>query len=284
MRRNGYSEVLAAESVACLNKALGHLRDIWEEIGIPEEQRLQRTEVVKKHIKGLLDMMVAEEENLKERLLKSIAMCRKELDTLCKELQLDPFKEEEESTILQLEKDLRTRLEVMLKQKRERKQELKTLQERDQDLCDLLCMTPYSIDSNSVPSLEELDCFRRHLAALAAEKECRREEFISVKRQIILCMEELDHVPDTSFERDVVCEDEDAFCLSTENIAALKELLQQLETRRALNEAVCSELRSRIVELWDRLKVPVEEREAFATYMTGSKAKTRKAVRKPCPA
>lgn len=78
--------------------------------------------------------------------------------------------QEEESTILQREKDLRTRLEVMLKQKRERKQELKTLQERDQDLCDLLCMTPYSIDSNSVPSLEELDRFRRHLAALAAEK------------------------------------------------------------------------------------------------------------------
>ena len=40
---------------------------------------------------SLLDMMVAEEENLKERLLKSIAMCRKELDTLCRELQLEPF-------------------------------------------------------------------------------------------------------------------------------------------------------------------------------------------------
>lgn len=36
-------------------------------------------------------MMVAEEESLKERLLKSIALCRKELDTLCRELQLSPF-------------------------------------------------------------------------------------------------------------------------------------------------------------------------------------------------
>lgn len=36
-------------------------------------------------------MMVAEEESLKERLLKSIVLCRKELDTLCKELQLGPF-------------------------------------------------------------------------------------------------------------------------------------------------------------------------------------------------
>lgn len=56
----------------------------------------------------------------------------------------------------------------------------------------------------------------------------RREEFVNIKRQIILCMEELDHTPDTSFERDVVCEDEEAFCLSLENIAALQKLLQQV--------------------------------------------------------
>lgn len=43
--------MLAAEAVSCLNKALCHLKDIWEEIGIPEDQRLQRTNVVKSHIK-----------------------------------------------------------------------------------------------------------------------------------------------------------------------------------------------------------------------------------------
>lgn len=41
-------------------------------------------------------------------------------------------------------------------------------------------------------------------------------------------MEELDHTPDTSFERDVVCEDEEAFCLSEDNIMALQNLLQQV--------------------------------------------------------
>ncbi|NXU77368.1 PRC1 regulator, partial [Oreotrochilus melanogaster] len=212
-------------------------------------------------LQSLLDMMVAEEESLKERLLKSIAVCRKELDTLCRELQLEPFEvREEESTILQMEKNLRTRVEVMLKQKRERKQELKTLQEQDRDLCDLLCTTPFGIDSNAVPSLEDLDRYRRHLAALTEEKDQRREEFVSSKRQIILLMEELDHTPDTSFERDVVCEDEEAFCLSLDNIAALQSLLQQLEARRSLNEAVCTELRSRILALWERLQVPEEER------------------------
>ncbi|XP_001363610.1 protein regulator of cytokinesis 1 isoform X1 [Monodelphis domestica] len=275
MRR---SEVLAEESVVCLQKALNHLREIWELIGIPEDQRLQRTEVVKKHIKGLLEMMIAEEESLKERLLKSIDFCRRELNTLCRELSLNSFEEKEESTILQLEKDLRTQVEVMVKKKKERMQELKVLRERDQDLCEILCTPPYSIDLTSVPSLEELEQFRRHLATLNETKASRREEFVSTKRQIILCMEELDHTPDTSFERDVVCEDEDAFCLSLENIAALQTLLRQLEMRKAQNEAVCEGLRSRIRELWDRLQIPLEEREALAPCMSGSKAKIKKAL------
>ncbi|XP_074773866.1 protein regulator of cytokinesis 1 isoform X3 [Athene noctua] len=272
------SEVLAAEAVSCLNRAMATLRDIWEEIGIPEEQRLERTDVVKKHIKNLLDMMVAEEESLRERLLKSIALCRKEFDTLCRELQLGPFEVEEEGTILQMEKNLRTRVEVLLKQKRDRKHELKALQEQDQDLCDILCTTPFCIDSNAVPSLEDLDRYRRHLASLTAEKEQRREEFVSSKQRIILLMEELEHTPDTSFERDVVCDDEETFCLSKDNLAALQDLLQQLEARQSLNEAVCTELRSRIVALWERLQIPEEEREASAVHVAGSRAKTRKAL------
>lgn len=79
------------------------------------------------------------------------------------------FQADEESTILQVEKDMRTRVEVMLKQKKERIQELKQLKQRDQELCDILCTTPYFIDI-PVPSLDELDQFRRHLAALCAEK------------------------------------------------------------------------------------------------------------------
>lgn len=45
-------------------------------------------------------------------------------------------------------------------------------------------------------------------------------------------MDELDKVPETSFEKDVVCEDEEAFCLSRENIASLKLLICQVRTTR----------------------------------------------------
>ena len=51
--------------------------------------------------------------------------------------------------------------------------------------------------------------------------------------------------------------------------------------RKSQNEEVCEGLRAQIRELWDRLQIPAEEREAVATVMSGSKAKVRKAVRNP---
>ncbi|KAK1344226.1 hypothetical protein QTO34_014791 [Cnephaeus nilssonii] len=104
---------------------------------------------------------------------------------------------------LQLEKDLHTQVELRPKQEQERKRELKVLLEQDQELCEVLCMPHYDIDSDSVPSLEELYQFRQHLATLRETQVSRREELVNTQRQIILCMEELDHTPDTSFERHV---------------------------------------------------------------------------------
>uniref|UniRef100_A0A8C7Q1A8 Protein regulator of cytokinesis 1a n=1 Tax=Oncorhynchus mykiss TaxID=8022 RepID=A0A8C7Q1A8_ONCMY len=268
MRR---SEIHAAESVECLNRALNRLKDIWEEIGIPEDQRLQRTDVVRKHIKGLLDMMIAEEDSLRKRLMSSIESCRKELDVLFTELQLSPFEEDEGRTMLQLEKDIRSRLEVMMKQKSQRVKELKRLSKQDRELCDIMCSVPFCIDMDTVPSLEQLDSYRSYLSDLTKEKDRRHGEFVGIKRQIVVCMEELDQLPDTSFERDVVCEDEEAFCLSGDNITALRLLLGQLEDRKTENELVCNSYRSKIQELWERLHVLQEERECMSDHMVQSR-------------
>lgn len=41
-------------------------------------------------------------------------------------------------------------------------------------------------------------------------------------------MEELEQEPSTTFEREAMCQDAGAFCLSLNNLAALKDLLQQV--------------------------------------------------------
>lgn len=157
--------------------------------------------------------------------------------------------------MLQMEKNSRTRLEVMKEHKRQRMVELKGLVDRDQELCGIMCTTPFSIDHNSVPSLQTLKNYHAYLDNLTKEKvnfrssqlsyinilschrvltkcalpqERRHDEFVSTKKEIIACMGELEQQPETSFEMDVTCEDEEAFCLSDDNIAALKMLLGQV--------------------------------------------------------
>ncbi|XP_026221069.1 protein regulator of cytokinesis 1-like isoform X2 [Anabas testudineus] len=272
------SEVHAAESVAYLNRALVRLQDIWEEIGIPEEQRLQRTNDVHKHIKGLLDLMIAEEEELKKRLMKSIESCRKELTNMCSELQLPLFEEEDGCTMLQMEKNSRTRLEMMKEHKKQRMEELKSLIVKDRELCDIMCTTPFCIEKDSVPSLKQLEAYHAYLDDLTKEKERRHDEFVSIKKEIIVCMDDLEQSPETSFETDVMCEDEEAFCLSDDNIAAIKLLLSQLQERKAQNELRCSALRTKIQELWERLQIPREEREVLSEHMVKSKKRNIEAL------
>ncbi|KAM9352344.1 protein regulator of cytokinesis 1-like [Symphorus nematophorus] len=273
------SEVHAAESVAYLNRALVRLQVIWEEIGIPEEQRLQRTNDVHKHIKGLLDLMITEEEGLKKRVLNSIEAHQKELSELCSELSMPPFEEEDGCTMLQMEKNSRTRLEVLREQKRQRMEELKGLIGTDRELCDIMCTTPFCIDQHSVPSLQQLEAYRTYLGDLTKEKERRHDEFVSLKKEIVVCMDDLEQHPETSFEMDVMCEDEEAFCLSDDNISALKLLLSQLQERKAENELRCAAFRTKIQELWERLQIPQEDREALSEHMVKSKKRNIEALR-----
>lgn len=55
-------------------------------------------------------------------------------------------------------------------------------------------------------------------------------------------------------------------------------LILQLEERKAENEVMCENHREKIQQLWDRLQVPQEEREAFNEHMVSSKKRNLEAV------
>lgn len=72
--------------------------------------------------------------------------------------------------MLQMEKNCRTRLEVMKEQKRQRMGELQGLISKDRELCDIMCTTPFCIDHDSVPSLNQLESYHAYLNDLTKEK------------------------------------------------------------------------------------------------------------------
>ena len=66
--------------------ALEQFSSVWEEIGMEERHRTDRRTSILSHLQELLQDMVKEESELKEKLLKSVQACNEELDQLCQEL------------------------------------------------------------------------------------------------------------------------------------------------------------------------------------------------------
>lgn len=53
---------------------------------------------------------------------------------------------------------------------------------------------------------------------------------------------------------------------------------EQLESRKAENEAVCVAYREKIHQLWERLQIPPEERQNMSAHMNLSKKRNMDAV------
>ncbi|CAJ0937655.1 unnamed protein product, partial [Ranitomeya imitator] len=169
---------------------------------------------------------------------------------------------EENMTILQIERDLRVRLEVLTKQKTDRLEELKILQQKDQELCSDLCVTPYYIPSGSIPSLQQLEELKEHIKVQTEEKRKRLEAFSALRTEIRQCLDDIGRQPENSLEQDAICEDEEAFFLTQENIKALTVLKAQLELRKEALLSTLNTVKEKVLSLWDLLQVTQEEREA----------------------
>uniref|UniRef100_A0A8C2DUP2 Zgc:86764 n=1 Tax=Cyprinus carpio TaxID=7962 RepID=A0A8C2DUP2_CYPCA len=257
------SEALAFSLVTEINHAMARLVDIWDSIGIMEEQRVERMQTVKKHIDELLHSMIMEEEALRHRIKTDVITFQKQLDTLCLELGLEPYKLEQDLTVLQMEKNLRCHVESLLKERNERLRDLSDLKKQDEDLCVTLCSTPYYIPSGSVPSRTQLQELQEHVEKLVKEKVNREKVFSGLREDIRSLMDEMGHEPESSLERESICPDTDIFLLTHDNIKALKLLLSQLEMKKESLISARDKLKERATSLWNRLSCPEPEGEAF---------------------
>ncbi|KAJ8397110.1 hypothetical protein AAFF_G00009640 [Aldrovandia affinis] len=257
------SEALAFSLVTGINLAMARLVDIWDTIGILEDQRVERMQAVKKHIEGLLNDMISEEELLKQRIGNNIVTFQKQLKLLSLEMALQPFELEDDLTVLQMEKNLRLRLESLEVERNERLKELQSLQQEDEDLCEELCTTPYYIPTGSFPSRMQLQELRQHIDSLSEEKRSRVAVFSGLREDIGCVMAEIGHEPETSLEKEAVCNDTDIFLLTHENIKALRLLLCQLEMKKKSLITIRDELKGKAVSLWGRLECPEQEQREF---------------------
>ncbi|XP_061491020.1 protein regulator of cytokinesis 1-like isoform X2 [Rhineura floridana] len=271
------SEVLASSVVNSMTQAFGKLLDLWNEIGISRELQLERMQTAKAHIEALLNEMIEEECNWKEKIENDIEVQKTQLNAIRYELKLDPYQVDDGLSIIQLEKEFRLALENALKEKQERLKKLKQLQQDDQTLCTELCATPYYIPTGSVPSCFELEELKEHVQQLLKIKEERLEEFLKLRREIKRYNKEIGHIPDGTLEKDILSDEEECICLTKKNIEDLQLLVHQLQAKQDFLIASKEDLVKEVQRLWDQLQWPGEKQEQL-TKMT-SKCSITEAVK-----
>lgn len=72
--------------------------------------------------------------------------------------------------MLQLEKDLRSRVDLLNKEKQDRLRQMKQRTKVDQQLCDALGAVPYYLSPSCVPSEQQLAELEEHIHGLETEK------------------------------------------------------------------------------------------------------------------
>lgn len=72
--------------------------------------------------------------------------------------------------MLQMEKNSRIYLEEMKEHKKQRMEELRGLVAKDRELCGIMCTSPFGIDQDAVPSLQQLETYHTYLDNLTKEK------------------------------------------------------------------------------------------------------------------
>ena len=64
-------------------------------------------------------------------------------------------------------------------------------------------------------------------------QEKRHKEFLSMKRKVVALCNEMDYQPESSFEKDIMSDEDDCFQLTTDNMDSLKTALQDVRNLSA---------------------------------------------------
>ena len=264
-----YDEDLQHILTKNLEAKLDKLYQVWDVIGLNSAQKTARIEVVALHLNNLLDEMVTEEEDLCERMRKNIQQCGDDIARLVQALGVT-YEPPRALSNIELEKDLKKTRGTLEDELQERMTLYGKLVADEDRLC--VMMSEKMLDrcpNSDVPSWQRMETMKRHIGELKQELDDRRAVFRSKKADIVSIVEQLESSADTSFERELICEDEQWFVPTTDNMLALKRYHEDLQVRLMEHLALVSTLRGKMERLWKRLQVPGEEKADVLTRTAG---------------
>lgn len=270
---------LEADNVAKVQAVLQHLYEIWNNVGVDEEQKVNRAHQVWGYVFDLLKEISEEETALYEDIKERIKNYEKKISELTDELQM-PKAEEISGTLIVKEEALRQMLDELSKIKHKRLKEFQELHSQELKYCKVLGIPPICLSSNTgVPTEKDLYELQQHVKMLHEEKENRQQKFCRLKKELTTILEITELTPETPFEKEILSHNEDTLSLSTETFKLLEQIVTKTKSKRANLENEKAALIDKLTVLWDILKVDDKEREKFLAEHTDCRVSNLNAIK-----
>ncbi|XP_046398935.1 protein regulator of cytokinesis 1-like isoform X2 [Ischnura elegans] len=257
------------------------LNRLWEEMGLTKETMVKRMDMVEMYCRDMFKTMVEEEEEHKERLIADVKRITEEVKKLATELEEDISVEEDWKSLVVLENELKCKLDVLQKLRKQRFDSYWEYRAKDKTYSFRLGTDEFpSYGESKIPKSSYLEDYKKDLEIKKMELD-RMEKLFLEKRSVILnLMEELEVEAKTPLDRNVTAKDITSIRLTKDFMTSIQrrhqELVQELESRKEL----AIKLRETLSLLWDRLCVSPHVREAFHESHRGHGMKTINGLKK----
>lgn len=256
------------------------LYTIWNEVGVDEDQRVNRAKQVWGYIFDVLEEIAKEEKGLFEDIKERVKNYEEKITKISAELDL-PSGEEIAGTLIFREENLRQRLDELNKMKHSRLKKFHQLQSLETSYCKILGMPSHNLSSTTgVPSEKDIYELQQHVDMLKEEKEHRQKKFIMLKKELTTILEITELTPETPLETKILSNKEDSISLSNETLKMCEEILKKRKLEKTELENKKAVLMDKLFVLWDILKVDKQEREKFLAEHTDCCVSTINAIEK----
>ena len=284
-------KTLQAPVLQTVETTLGHLLDLWYEIGFEDGQKRERLQVVMGEMQALLEEMITEEQGLKVRLQESADQCRREYTALADELGVAVELPAKGTSLLVMEAEIRRKCDRLTKERHERRKAWQSLRDEEQQLCQCMRLEPVkdgslkkdrSLSANDLPSLAEVEQYSAIVAKLRGQKAERRKHFVALRGSILANWDTLEYSPAKGKEKlhEAIASDEiDRFVLSSENLRKVEEALAKSKVEVGAMETKAASLREQMTTLWEKLDVQTRHRQKFLLAHPGCRAQDLAALR-----
>lgn len=260
---NAILEEIEDDNVKKIKDMLKPLYDIWNKIGVDEEQKKNRANLVWGYVTDLVKDIVSEEEVFYEDIKERIKNYEKKIAELTSELSV-PKSEGVTGTLILVEEKLRQELDRLSKLKHKRCKEFHDLHALELKYCKMLGMPPLNLSSTAgVPSESDLYELGQHVNMLKTEKEHRYKKFHSLRKELTTILETTELTPETPLEKEMLYNKDDYLSLSNETFKRLEEIVSKTRSKKEDLEKEKNVLMDKLTTLWDRLNIDKTERQIF---------------------